>query len=249
MNETLLVLRRGAVELGLALSERQFEQFEAYFHLLVEWNARFNLTAVTGYEAVQATHFLDSLSVALAGIDLDGKRLIDVGAGAGFPGLALKIAFPGIKLTLLEATGKKAVFLTHVASALGFDDVTVLNSRAEEAGQQAPHREKYHVAIARAVASLDTLCELCLPFCRRGGVFIAMKKGNIAAEIDSAQKAIDTLGGRLRSITPVELSDLPDARKLVIIEKVAATPPEYPRRNGLPAQKPLGRPFAAPSPE
>lgn len=236
---TLYTLRRGAAELGLELSERQFDQLEEYYRLLVDWNTRFNLTAVTDYDAVQTVHFLDSLSVMLAGIDLEGKNLIDIGAGAGFPGLPLKIASLDLKLTLLEATGKKAVFLTHVAAALELTDVAVLNLRAEEAARHTGHREKYDIAVSRAVASLDTLCELCLPFCRIGGAFIAMKKSDIAAEVDSATRAIQTLGGRLRSIVPVEFSLLPDTRKLVIVEKIAPTPPEYPRRNGLPAKKPL----------
>jgi 16S rRNA (guanine527-N7)-methyltransferase len=245
---TLPVLRRGAAELGLELSERQFEQFEEYYRQLVDWNARFNLTSVTDYDAVQAVHFLDSLTVTLAVADLEDKNIIDVGAGAGFPGLPLKVAFPCLKVTLLEATGKKAVFLTHVAAALGFSDVTVLNSRAEEATRQIEHRENFDVVVSRAVASLDTLCELCLPFCHVGGVFIAMKKGDISAELDSAMKTIETLGGSLRSIEEVELSALPDVRKLVIIEKIAPTPPEYPRRSGVPAKKPLHLLFAPHSP-
>jgi 16S rRNA (guanine527-N7)-methyltransferase len=176
----------------------------------------------------------------LSCIDLEDKRIIDVGSGAGFPGLPLKIAFPSIRLTLLEATGKKAVFLSHLTSSLGLDDVVVLNSRAEDAALHSEHREKYDIIISRAVASLDTLCELCLPFCRIGGVFVAMKKGDIAAEVDSDQKAIEMLGGQLRSIIPVELSLLPDSRKLVIIDKIAPTPSEFPRRSGLPSKKPLG---------
>ncbi len=236
---TLTILRRGAAELGLALSERQFEQFEEYFHQLIDWNTRFNLTAVKDYDAVQTVHFLDSISVKLSGIDLEGKRVIDIGAGAGFPGLPLKIAFPSIGLTLLEATGKKAVFLSHLVGSLGLNDVVVLNSRAEDAAHDSEHRNKYDIATSRAVASLDTLCELCLPFCRIGGVAIAMKKGDITEEVDLGQKAIETLGGSLRSIKPVELTILPDSRKLVIIDKVAPTPTEFPRRSGLPAKKPL----------
>ena len=235
----LSLLRSGAAELGLALSERQFDQFEEYYRQLIEWNSRFNLTAVTDYDGVQTTHFLDSLTIAIAGIDLNDKRVIDIGAGAGFPGLPLKIAFPGIELTLLEATGKKAVFLTNLAAALDLSEVNVINSRAEDAARQSQHRERYDFAVSRAVASLDTLCELCLPFCRTGGQFIAMKKGDTAAEVDSAQQAIKTLGGRLRLIKPIDLSLFPDARKLVIIDKVALTPLEFPRRSGLPAKKPL----------
>ena len=246
---TLPILHRGAAELGLELSEDQLERFEKYHHLLVDWNTRFNLTAVTDYDAVQTIHFLDSLTILRARFDLEGKSVIDIGAGAGFPGLPLKIALPGLRLTLLEATGKKAVFLSHLAAALGFPDVTVLNSRAEDTARQPQHRERYDIAVSRAVASLATLCELCLPFCRIGGKFIAMKKGDIASEIESAGKAVETLGGHFQSVVPVEISLLPDTRKLVIIEKVAPTPPEFPRRSGLPAKKPLRSPFAASSSE
>jgi 16S rRNA (guanine527-N7)-methyltransferase len=235
----LPILRRGAASLGIDLSDEQLDRFERYYHLLVDWNSRFNLTSVTDYDAVQAVHFLDSLTIALAEGNLDGKRVIDVGAGAGFPGLPLKIAFPGVKLTLLEATGKKAVFLTEAAASLGLEDVTVINARAEDAARQPEHRGKYDLAVSRAVASLDTLCELCLPFCRVGGVFIAMKKGDITGEIQSAAAAIEALGGRLKKTVDVRLDELPDARTLVVIEKNRPTPPEYPRRSGVPSKNPL----------
>jgi 16S rRNA (guanine527-N7)-methyltransferase len=235
----LPILRRAAATLGIDLSDEQLDRFERYYHLLVDWNSRFNLTSVTDYDAVQAVHFLDSLTVALGMENIDGKKIIDVGAGAGFPGLPLKIAFPGIDLTLLEATGKKAIFLTEAVAALGLMNVTVINARAEDAARQTDHRTKYDLAVSRAVASLDTLCELCLPFCRVGGLFIAMKKGDITAEIQSATAAVEVLGGRLKKTVDVRLDELPDARTLVVIEKIKPTPPEYPRRSGLPAKKPL----------
>jgi 16S rRNA (guanine527-N7)-methyltransferase len=233
------ILRRGAAELGLNLTERQYEQFEAYYRLLVEWNARFNLTAVTEYDAAQSVHFLDSLSLIKSGVDFDGNKIIDVGAGAGFPGLPLKIAFPDIRLTLLEATGKKAVFLSEVAAALELSDVAVLNARAEDAAWQPEQRDRYDIAVSRAVASLDTLCELSLPFCRVGGKFVAMKKGQIQDEVEVAAKAIAALRGRLLGVRDVSLSDLSGDRKLVIIEKIGQTPAEYPRHNGVAAKKPI----------
>lgn len=235
----LPILRNGVIELGIELSERQFEQFEMYYRLLVEWNAKFNLTAVTDYDGIQTTHFLDSLSVVLSGIDFRRTKVIDVGTGAGFPGIPLKIAFPDIRLTLLEATGKKTVFLTEAVNTLGLSGVVVLNTRAEEAGQRPENRGKYDVAVSRAVASLDTLCELCLPFCRVGGSFIAMKKGDIQAEIESAGEAIDILGARLQGIRDIALSSLPDPRKLIVVDKIAQTPLEFPRRSGVPAKKPI----------
>ena len=235
----LPIFRHGVAELGLNLSEQQFEQFEAYFRLLVEWNARFNLTAVTEYDAVQSVHFLDSLSLIKSGVDFDGKKIIDVGAGAGFPGLPLKIAFPDIHLTLLEATGKKAVFLTEATAALELSDVAVLNARAEDAAWQSKQRDRYDIAVSRAVASLDTLCELSLPFCRAGGKFVAMKKGQIRDEIEVAAEAIAALRGRLLGVRDISLSDLSGGRKLVIIEKIGQTPAEYPRHNGVAAKKPI----------
>ena len=235
----LPILRRGATELGLNLSAVQIEQFEKYYQLLVDWNERFNLTAVSEYVAVQIFHFLDSLSLIESGVEFDGQTIIDVGAGAGFPGIPLKIAFPNIQLTLLEATGKKTIFLAEIAAALGLTGVIVLNARAEEAARQAEHREQYDTVISRAVASLDTLCELCLPFCRLGGTFIAMKKGEIQIETEEAAPAIETLGGRLREIKNVNLAGLPDIRKLVIIDKITTTPAGYPRRSGMPSKKPL----------
>lgn len=235
----LPILRRGAAELGLNLSENQFEQFEAYYQQLVEWNLRFNLTAITEYDAVQTVHFIDSLSLIKSGVVFDGKRIIDVGAGAGFPGLPLKTAFPSIRLTLLEATGKKANFLNEVSAVLGLTKVAVINARAEDTGHLPAHRERYDIVVSRAVASLDTLCELCLPFCSIGGTFIAMKKGDIQNEIDSANKAVNALGGCLRGVKDLSLTDLPDSRKLVIIDKITHSPSEYPRRNGIPSKKPL----------
>jgi 16S rRNA (guanine527-N7)-methyltransferase len=235
----LPILRHGAAELDLPLSEYQIDQFEKYFHLLVDWNERFNLTAVTEYDEVQKVHFLDSLSLVEAGIIFDGLKVIDVGAGAGFPGLPLKIAFPDLQLTLLEATGKKTVFLTETAAALELTAVTVVNARAEDAAHQTENRERYDLVLSRAVASLDTLCELCLPFCRLGGKFIAMKKGEIQQEIEEASKAVDILGGRLIEVKDINLSGLEGSRKLIIIDKTGHTPPEFPRRNGIPSKKPI----------
>jgi len=235
----LPTLKRGAKGLGIDLSEYQLDQFEKYYTLLSEWNARFNLTAVTDYEAVQKAHFLDSLTLILAGINLENKRVIDVGAGAGFPGLPLKIAFPNIEMTLLEATGKKVRFLSEAISTLNLAGVRVINARAEDAARQPEHRERFDIAVSRAVAGLDTLCELCLPFCIVDGTFIAMKKGDIESEVSSSQSAIKKLGGRLVGVKSVDLPEFHDSRRLVVIHKTGPTLPEYPRRSGLPAKKPL----------
>ncbi|HEY83399.1 MAG TPA: 16S rRNA (guanine(527)-N(7))-methyltransferase RsmG [Dehalococcoidia bacterium] len=236
-------LAAGAGKLGLSLTGQQLAQFEIYYQELVAYNQRMNLTAITEYEEVQLKHFLDSLSVVLAlepplG---EGFSLIDVGSGAGLPGIPLKIALPELKLVLLEATAKKAAFLRHVKDKLGLDEVEVVCGRAEDIAHEAGYREQFTLVVSRAVARLATLVELALPFCAPGGRFIAQKKGDITREVADAARAIELVGGELREIKGVDLEELADARWLVIIDKVAPTPQQYPRRPGIPAKRPLGR--------
>jgi 16S rRNA (guanine527-N7)-methyltransferase len=216
--------------------------FSQYHRELLEWNSRINLTAVTDSEGVFVRHFLDSLScvTALGCLDLPtGPRLIDVGTGAGFPGIPIKIACPTIQLTLLEATGKKVRFLDHLRCALGLGQTEVLNARAEEVGHSPDHRERYDWAVARAVAEMSVLAEYLLPLVRVGGAVLAQKGERAPAEVQGAARAIETLGGRLRRLVPVELQGLAETRYLVIIDKTAATPEKYPRRPGMPAKRPL----------
>ena len=236
-------LRSGAEKLGLYLSSKQLEQFEVYYRELIDWNRKINLTRITDYEEVQVKHFLDSLTVTMAINQEDiGESLsvIDVGTGAGLPGIPLKILLPGIRLSLLEATAKKAKFLEHLIKKLGLDDIEIVVGRAEEVAHQPQYREKFDLVISRAVASLPALVELALPFCAVGGSFIAQKKGDIAGEVEQSHKAIAMLGGKLRGIKAIELTEFDDRRCLVMIDKVKPTPGEYPRRSGMPAKRPLG---------
>ena len=235
----LEILQNGVKGLGITLGERELAQFQTYYEELVVWNQQMNLTAITGYEPVQVNHFLDSLTVVIAYIPQGKAKVIDVGAGGGFPGIPLKIAFPDIDLTLLEATGKKVLFLQHIVHKLELEDVQVVTGRAEEVAHLPTQRGKYDLALARAVAPLVTLVEYTLPFCRPGGVFIAHKKGEIADEVARAKPAVNTLNGRLLETKPVILPEFKDHRYLVVVKKLGETPSAYPRRSGLPVKNPL----------
>lgn len=236
------LLFENARHLGLELNEKHLRAFEVYYQELVAWNEKFNLTAITDYEQVQIKHFLDSLTCLLAvrssGSELRG-RAIDIGAGAGFPGLPLKIICPGLRLTLLEAMGKKVRFLEHIVSRLRLEGVEIIKGRAEEIGRDAAHREAYDLALARAVAELPVLVEYALPFCKLGGLFVAQKGPEGDAEAKVAEAAIAILGGSLRHIVHLELPPLAEPRSLVVIEKTASTPERYPRRPGIPSKRPI----------
>jgi 16S rRNA (guanine527-N7)-methyltransferase len=230
----------GAGRLGIKLSAEQVEQFDVYYRELLDWNRRINLTAITGYEEVQVKHFLDSLTVTLA-LKPDNKdfRLIDVGSGAGLPGIPLKILMPDIKLTLLEATAKKAAFLNHISQKLRLKDVAVVVGRAEDIAHREDYREQFDIVLSRAVASLASLVELTLPFAAIGGCFIAQKKGAVDPELSQATGAVGRLGGKLREKKRIELAEFIDERWLIVIDKISATPEIYPRRAGIPQKRPL----------
>lgn len=232
----------GAQDLEISLRQEHLEALRRYQVLLLNWNERFNLTAITDDLGVQVRHFLDSLSCLLAlqpGERLGGKRIIDVGTGAGFPGIPLKIACPKIQLTLLEATKKKTEFLQHVVDDLQLRDVTVIHGRAETLGQDPAHRERYQWALARAVADLPILMEYLLPLLQIRGRALAQKGESAPAEVQRTSYAFQQLGGQLRQLVPVDLRGINETRYLVLVDKIAATPAKYPRRPGMPSKYPL----------
>ena len=248
MRQPMKLLAEGAKELGISLSSGQLEQFELYYRELTEWNRRANLTAITGCEETQLRHFLDSLTACLpfredADSPLPGlpgvARAVDVGSGAGFPGVPLKLAFPELELHLTESVGKKTVFLGHLVEELGLEGVTIHTGRAETLAREPGLRDGFCLALVRGVARLSLLLEYSLPFCRKGGHAIALKHGGLESELWEAEFALSELGGRQGGVFPVELPGLTDNRVVVAFEKVAPTPDRYPRRVGIPAKRPL----------
>jgi len=257
----LKLLQAGASELGIHLTREQLSTFSLYMNELLRWNQRANLTAITAPDEIQTKHFLDSITCLLAfpgavpspleegpPVDLAlrlrrGKGLfcIDLGTGAGFPGVPLKICLPEMSLTLVDSIAKKTAFLSSLVQTLKLSGIRVLTARAEDLAHDPRERERYDVAVARAVSRLAVVAELALPFCRIGGRVIAPKKGNVAEEMEEGRYAVETLGGRYGDVIPVELSLLGEGRVLVVMEKVSPTPTRYPRRAGLPAKRPLSR--------
>ena len=221
------------------LTGRQIIALTTYERELLEWNQKFNLTAIRDEKGVRTKHFLDSFSCVLAWKANPPTNFIDVGTGAGFPGIPLKIIYPGTKVTLVESVGKKAMFCQHVVSLLGLEGVEVLNARAEDLGQMSAHRERYEWGIARAVANMRVLSEYLLPLVQVGGMMLAQKGESGPAEVHSAEKAIKLLGGEVRQLIPVTLPGVVEERHLVLVDKVATSPPGYPRKPGVPAKKPL----------
>jgi 16S rRNA (guanine527-N7)-methyltransferase len=228
----------GLLQLDLALSDQQLEQFFRYQHELLEWNARFNLTAITDPEGIQVKHFLDSLTL-LAARDCPRARLLDIGSGAGFPGLALKIVRPEWQITLLEATGKKVTFLRHIIETLHLEDIEAIQGRAEELAHQPTYRAAFDMVTARAVASLSTLLEYSAPYCRIGGVLIFPKKGELVDELQHGKRTAGLLGARFKADLPIQIAGLADGRRLLVWEQQKLCPAQFPRAGTVIAKKPL----------
>ncbi len=218
---------------------RQITALTNYERELLEWNQKFNLTAIRDSDSIRVKHFLDSYSCVLAWKGNPPLRLADVGTGAGFPGIPLKIIYPHLHLTLIESVGKKVTFCKHIVETLGLENVQVIQSRAEDIGQNPQHRESYDWVVARAVANLNVLSEYLLPLVKVGGHMLAQKGESGPAEAQSAEKAMKLLGGKLKQLIPVNLPGVADDRYLILVEKVAATPPKYPRKAGIPMKTPL----------
>ncbi len=233
------LLYDGAAEIGIELDGGKMEQFETYYRLLIEWNEKMNLTSITDEREVVQKHFLDSLLIARH-LDFSAiESVIDIGTGAGFPGIPLKIAFPHLKVTLLDTLKKRILYLETVVEILGLDDVTCVHARAEDAAKDSKMRETFDLAVSRAVSRLNTLSEYCIPFVSVGGSFIAFKSSNAAEEIEEAKGAIEILGGNSSEVYESFIPGTDISRQFVRIEKGSATPVKYPRKAGKPAKSPL----------
>lgn len=236
----MTTLQQQAADLfGLQISGAQLAAFDTLAAELADWNQRINLTTITDPDEVRIRHFLDSLSLAAVVDFVDGAQVMDVGTGAGLPGLALAICFPQIHVVLNDATGKKLRFCQHVIDTLKLTNVSTLHARAEEAGQMKAHRERYDLVVARAVARLPGLVEYLLPLATVGGLCIAMKGQTAYVEAEDASEAIRVLGGQLDDIIEIDLPDVDDPHYLVLINKIRPTPRAYPRRPGIPTREPL----------
>jgi 16S rRNA (guanine527-N7)-methyltransferase len=237
----MISFQKDLEEFEIYLNEEQARQFLNYYDLLKEWNSFMNLTAITEFHEVLKKHFVDSLSLIKAIPDLAEKSysVIDVGTGAGFPGIPLKIAFPNLKITLLDSLNKRIKFLNETVSELKLEDVVLIHGRAEDFSKPEKKRESFDLCVSRAVANLSTLSEYCIPFVKKGGYFISYKSERLSEEFDSAKKAIQVLGGKYERQVEFNLPDSDIYRNLVVIKKEKSTPLKYPRKAGLPSKEPI----------
>ena len=229
----------GLFELGITLSEEQKTQFLQYYELLVEWNSFMNLTAITEFDQVITKHFLDSLSLVKVCDVAQAGRILDVGTGAGFPGIPLKIAFPDVEVVLLDSLNKRVKFLNEVIGQLGLSKITAIHGRAEDFARQKDYREQFDLVVSRAVANLSSLSEYCLPYVKVGGRFLAMKSDNCQEEVERAGRAIAKLGGQLRPMAQYQIPGTEITRRVVVVEKIRPTPKGYPRRFSRMKKAPL----------
>lgn len=235
----LTILDQGCQEMGISLNEEQRQQFIVFYEYLVEKNKVMNLTGITEFQEVLVKHFLDSLACVKA-VDMKNvKRVMDIGTGAGFPGVPLKIAFPHLEACLLDSLKKRVNFLEETFALLKLTDITAIHGRAEEFAKNKAYRESFDLCVSRAVSNLVTLSEYCLPYVKPGGSFISYKSGTVQEEVEQAEKAVKILGGKIRDVVYFQLPDSEIQRSLVVIEKIKATPGKYPRKAGTPLKEPL----------
>ena len=233
------ILESKLQELNITLDENQSEQFHIFYNLLTEWNKVMNLTGITEYEEVVEKHFLDSLAIVKA-VDLQKvQNIIDIGTGAGFPGIPLKIAYPQLDVTLLDSLNKRVRFLDTVIENTGLNGIKAMHGRAEDYAKQTEYRENYDLCVSRAVANLATLSEYCIPYIRTGGIFVPYKSEDVENEVEHSKKAISLLGGNIKDIVKFQLPGTDIGRAFIIIEKTNITPKKYPRKAGLPTTEPL----------
>ena len=233
------ILEQKLGELGIKQDQNQLERFHKFYQLLIEWNKVMNLTGITEYEDVVEKHFVDSLSIIKA-IDLSRiHTVIDVGTGAGFPGIPLKIAFPHLRVVLLDSLNKRIKFLDEVISQLGLTEIRTIHGRAEEYARKEEYREQFDLCVSRAVSNLSTLSEYCLPYIQVGGIFVSYKSGEIDDEVEQSKKAVRILGGNIKEVMKFELPGTDIHRSFVLIHKEQHTQKKYPRKAGIPAKEPL----------
>lgn len=232
-------LRQKAATFGIELSDHQLEQFEKYYEILIEKNKVMNLTAITEKNEVIDKHFADSLALIKSGVELNDQRILDLGTGAGFPGIPLKIAFPNLEIVLLDSLNKRIKFLNEVIETLGLSKITAIHGRAEDFAKQKEYREQFDYVVSRAVANLTVLSEYCIPYVKQDGYFLPYKSGDIKEEAKSAKKAVNILGGNIEDIISFEIPDTDMARTILKIHKIKVTPKRFPRKAGLPSKEPI----------